>query len=301
MHHRIAFLAPLLVLTLAATASAETKSYAAIKTKLPGPTAVVVGIDIKAARAAAAFPKLLEAAIAESSDVKQALELVKSICNIDPIASLSDATIVADLDDKIVVVLGLDGIDEAKISGCVNKIIQKSDPKGKLTAKPGKVTEYSMTGEKQKLYAAWLAKDVVAFSSNAERREVLDAVIAGKPATGDLAAMVARTNVNAFAFAAAALNKEGVKGLLGSLQLAKGQLALAAKVVAVDAKTGGTLLADGKKELAELIKRTDNKSPMVKVLKAIKVGGNGAELSIDLALPEADLPALIPAFGKLLQ
>ena len=156
-----------------------------------------------------------------------------------------------------------------------------------------------MTGESQKLYAAWLAKDVVAFSGDFERRDMLDAVIAGKPAAGDLAAMLAKTNAGAFVFAAAALNnKDGVNGCFGTLQLANGKLALAAKVVAVDAKTGGALLGDGKKELSAMQNRT--KEPAVaKVLKAIKLTGVGAEIAVEMALPEADLPTLVPAFDKL--
>ena len=299
MYHRIVFLAPVLVVALGTTAAADTKSYAALKAKLPGATAVVVGIDFKIARTASSFPKFVEAAFAQSADVKQAVDLIKQACGIDVISAISDATIAAQLDDKIVIALGLDGVDEAKVVGCANKIIQKSDPKAKLTAKPGKITEYTMTGESQKLYAAWLAKDVVAFSGDFERRDMLDAVIAGKPAAGDLAAMLAKTNAGAFVFAAAALNnKDGVNGCFGTLQLANGKLALAAKVVAVDAKTGGALLGDGKKELSAMQNRT--KEPAVaKVLKAIKLTGVGAEIAVEMALPEADLPTLVPAFDKL--
>jgi hypothetical protein len=58
------------------------------------------------------------------------------------------------------------------------------------------------------------------------------------------------------------------------------------------------LLAEGQKELARTIKRADKQPQVAKVLKAIKIAGAGVEISVDMSLPEADLPALIPALDK---
>jgi hypothetical protein len=86
-------IACLLVAALAGSASADTKSFTAVKSKLPGAAAVVVGIDLKAVRATPSFPKLLDVLFGEARELKLGVDTVKAMCAIDALAALSDVTV----------------------------------------------------------------------------------------------------------------------------------------------------------------------------------------------------------------
>ncbi len=301
MTQRLAFGAVVLVVALAHSAAAETRSWTAIKGKLPADAMLVVGFDVNQARAASSFGKLVEAVTSESHDLGDGLALVKTTCGIDPVTAVTDVTIVMRKDEKGIVVVGMTGVDEAKLLVCANKLQAKDNPKKTITGKKvGAVTEYSVTDEKDKLYVAWLAKDVVAFSFDPDKRVVLDAAIGGKGATGDLARSLAKTSPSAFVFGAASIGKEGIAGGFGSITLAKGVLTGSMKMTAQSGELGTTLLAEITKELARDIERSTKKAPtLATVLKGIKVSGKGAEITIDAAVNEADLPGLIPALDKI--
>jgi hypothetical protein len=285
---------------LARSAGAETKSWAAVKGKLPATASVVVGIDVKAVRGLSAFPSLLSSLFSESKDLKETVELVKATCGLDLPSVISDVTVVVNEQEKGAIVIGLDGVDQAKLVGCADKVIQKSDPKLKLSTKPGKVTEYSLSGQSDKLFAAWLANDVVAISTDARSRDLLDAVLAGKPASGDLAGYLKGANTAALVWGAFSLNKEGFKGGSGAITNAKGTLAISAKLTATAPDVAKKMVAEAKQELARKTKSAEQSAPKVaKVLKAVTiVERGGADFAVDAAVPVAELPQLLPAFDK---
>jgi len=286
---------------LARGAAAESKSWAAIKARLPASTAIVVGVDVKAIRGLPAFPALLGSLYSESRDAKQTADLVKAVCGFDLPSAIADVTIVANLNEKGAIVIGLDGLDQNKLIACADKVLQKSDPKLKLTAKPGKITEYSLTGEPDKIYAAWLASDVVAIGTDARSRDQLDALLAGKPAGAELAGYLKSANTSALVWGGAAVNKDGIKGGSGSVSNAKGALAIAVKVTALSAAGAKQMVAEAKQKLATRTKSAEQSAPMIaKLLKLVVIAQRGtADLAIEASVPEADLPALLPAFDKL--
>jgi hypothetical protein len=284
--------------TLSLRASAETRSWAAIKSKLPATTSVVVGVDVAALRGAPSFPKLLTAAFAESNDVKQALDLIKGVCAIDVLAAVSDVTIAADIkSEQGVIALGVEGVDEGKLVACATKVLQQQDPKAKLVTKRGKVTEYALG--RDKVYAAWLAKDVVVISTNLEKRASLDALLSGKPPAGDLAAMLGKTGTSALAWGAVSMKQDGVIGGYGTLALAKGTVSIAVKLLTATPDVTSKLTREAKDELAQTITRAKQAPAVMKVLQAVKVAGTGTEIAIEVSVSEAELPTLLPAFDKL--
>lgn len=286
---------------LARSADAETKSWAAVKGKLPATASVVVGIDVKAIRGLSAFPSLMSSLFSESKELKETLELVKATCGIDLPSVISDATLILNEQEKATIAIGLDGVDQGKLVGCADKVIQKSDPKLKLATKPGKVTEYSVSGQSDKLFAAWLAGDVVAISGDAKSRDLLDALLAGKPAAGDLAGYLKSANTGALVWAAFSLNKEGFKGGSGAIANAKGSLAISAKLTATSPDVAKKMVAEGKQEIARKTKSAEQSAPKIaKVLKAVTiVERGGADFAVDASIPIAELPQLLPAFDKL--
>lgn len=295
-------LAALATAALAAhPAAADTKSWTAVKSKLPAGTAIVVGVDFKAVRGLPSYSAMVGSLLAESPDAKQTVELVKTVCGFELPNAITDVTILASLDEKGAFVIGLDGgLDQAKLVACVDKVLQKSDPKAKVTVKPGKITEYSMANEPGKLYAAWLAADVVAVGTDAKSREMLDALLAGKAPGAELAGYLKGANTGALLWGAAAVGKDGIKGGAGTLAHAKGTLSLAVKLTAMSADVAKQMAAELKQKLGNRATSAEKSAPKIaKLLKLVTVAQRGAaDVAIEFAVPEAELPTLLPAFDK---
>ncbi len=283
---------------LAGNASADSKSWGALKGKLPAGTIVVGGADIAAMRATPSFPKLVEWITKEDKDVGAMLGLVKQTCGMELPAMVGDIALAIDDKGKGVLVVGLSGIDQTKLTDCVTKVIAKVEPKVKLTGKAtGKITEYSMTGENDKFYASWLAPDLVAISLDENSHAPLDAMMQGAAATGDLGTYLSKAGTVAAGWGAFLINADGVKGGYGTLALGP-TLKFALRVTAVTPKEGDK----GRKEMLGIQKKGLERSAkipeMKKVFQALKVGGKGTEVTVDVAVPEASLPTLLPAFDK---
>ncbi len=283
---------------LAGNASADSKSWGALKGKLPAGTIVVGGADIAAMRATPSFPKLVEWISSEDKDVGAILGVVKSTCGMELPAMVGDIALAVNDNGKGVMVVGLSGTDQTKVTDCINKVIAKVDPKKKLVGKPsGKLTEYSVTGENDKLYVQWLAPDLVAISLEENGHGPLDAMAAGAPASGDLATYLGKSGTVASAWAAFLINDDGAKGGWGTLALGS-TIKFALRVSAASPKDADK----GRKEMLGIQKKGLERSAklpeMKKVFQALKVGGKGTEVTVDVAVPEAALPQLFPAFDK---
>lgn len=283
---------------LAGSASAETKSWAAIKGKMPASTAIVVSADVAALRGTPSFPKLVDWIKSEDKDTGAMLDLVKSTCGTDLPAMFSDVTLALGKDEKGVIVIGFNGFDKVKLLDCANKVLAKVDPKMKLTATAnGKITEYAMTGENDKLYTAWVSNDVIAISTEKDSHAALDAMLAGQAPSGDLATYLGKAGTTSPVFAAFSVNDDGFKGGYGTLALGS-TLKLALRLEGMTPKDGDK----GRKEVTESVKkgieRTKKAPDLQKVFKGVKVSGKGTEVNVDASVPEASLPSLIPALDK---
>ena len=291
-------LVPFVAATLAttATANAGTRAWDALKAKLPAGTAVIVAADVAAVRGTPSFPKLLEWATTEEQDIGEAINAIKQGCSIDLPAAFDDIAVAVNTDGDGVIAFALTGLDQAKVEGCVRTILTASDPKAKISIKPvGKLTEYAVGSDR--LYVAWLAKDILAISTDVAKRDGLDAMLAGAAATGDLGTYVTRAGTKSAVWGAFLVNDDGFKGGYGTLSLGS--------TLKVALRLSGMTAADGKKGRDELAKagkdgrtRTAKDPELSKIFSSWKVGGKGAEVTLDLNVPEKSLPALVPALDK---
>jgi len=283
------------------SASADTKSWGALKNKVPADTAVLVSADVTALRGTPSFPKLVDWIKSEDKDTGAMLDLVKSTCGTDLPAMFSDVTLALGKDEKGVIVIGFNGMDQLKLLDCANKVLAKVDPKMKLSAKAvGKITEYSMTGENDKLYTAWLSGDVVAVSTEKDSHAALDAIAAGtgKAASGDLGTYLSKTNTAAPAWAAFSVNDDGFKGGYGTLTLGS-TLKLALKLQGMTAKDGAKARQEAVDAMKKGIERSKGQPDLQKVFKAVKISGKDIDVNVDASVTESTLPALLPAFDKI--
>jgi hypothetical protein len=295
----------LVTLGLAGTASAEPKSWTAIKDKFPADAAFTFSIDVKQLRALPTYPKLVAGIQALEPDIRQAFDMVKSTCQIDLASAIADVSMITNGGNSGAIAVALDGgLDEAKVLACANKIgkAMKEPPiTGKLN---GKVTEYSSGGDK--MFVAWLAKDVVVFDSRIDKRTGLDKVLGGAAPSAKLAAGLKSINTAAAGFGAAAIEDDEVRGGYGSLVLGKGTGTLSLKLFAANAKVQQELVAKGTKELKDQISVFDGEptkpgaKTAAKILRAIKVKASGAsDVTVDLVASEADVAEVLPHLEKL--
>jgi hypothetical protein len=289
----------LVVAALALAASpavADTKSWAVLQSHVPANAEILVGVDLKPLRASASFAKAVE----NIPDIGMALGLVKQTCAIDVVTAISDVSVALKIKgpDEVVFAVGLDGVDEAKVIDCATKLLKTMNPKAKVTAKSGKVTEYVVDdGEAKKTtYAIWAAKDVVVFAQDPEDKSKLDGFVNGKAAQGDLSGYLGKASTTAVAWIAATIGEEHMKGAYGTLTLAKGTFTASGHVVTDSRLDALKLSKEGAAELKLLQSRAGTE--MQKVLSAIKLATAAADVTIDGVLADADLLAALPALLK---
>lgn len=296
---------PLFVIAaLAGSASAETKSWAAIKTKLPSGTIAVASIDFKTLRTSAGFSTLISAFFDDVKVVKQTVDTIKQVCSLDAVATISDITIVVrpDVapvkDERVLFAFGLDGIDETKLVACADKVLRKMDPKLGITGKPGKISEYKLAGDPKPHYAAWVAKDVVVVSTTSNVRTDLEAVLKGTVARDTLAASIGKVTQTATGWLALGTH-EKVKSGHFTFEIAKGAITIGGKLVADTAANAKRMVDEQNQEIAERIKDDKRKPNATKFLKAMKLTAAGTEVTFKLEAKEGDLRDIVTAFDRL--
>jgi hypothetical protein len=295
----------LIGLALAArTASAETKSWAQLKNKLPANTLVVGGVDMAAIRGTSSFPKLVDWYRAETQTAVAILDAFKPVCGMDMPSMVADASVAFsvtnDLEQRLVLVLGLGGMNQGKVTDCITKLLAKVAPTKMLAVKSiGKLTEYDFgsrlpdDGKPFTMYASWLASDVVAIEFDDHGHAMLDAMTTGTPASGDLATYVAKTNPAAPAWAAVAVNGDGWKGGFATVTLGKA-VKLTARMTGLTAQDGAAHRQKMSDRLRSMIERSASKPELKRVLQAVTLGGKDVEATLDATLPEASLGAVLP-------
>jgi hypothetical protein len=293
----IAVAALLVAALVPAIANAQSKSWAAAKGIAPADAAFVIGANITTIQKSSIYQALVPAMISKEPDAKKGLEDIKTVCAIDVTASITDVTVVVLENEKVLMVAGLSkGIDEAKALACLQKLSER-EKKGKLTStKSGKITEYSMAGEKDKLYIAWLAKDVIAMTSDPTDKALLEKMIGGKGLSGDLAKTIGKVNTNAAVWGAGLkkmpVGKAGTaKGGYGSLDLAAGVLSLDLRIVMSSAAEAKKAMEDAQKDMAK--SKGQMPPEMQKIMDATKIGTSGDELTVKLSLTEKEAMSLI--------
>lgn len=286
-----------------APAEAQTKSWTAAKALAPPDAAVVVSVDMTAVAKSSLYQSMVPMIIAQEDDAKEGLDAIKAGCGIDALTAVTDITVVMkdpDVDDNGLVVIGLNGINEAKAVACLKKIAKKE--KKVLTAKKaGKITELSIKGESDKIYMAWLTKDVVALATEPDDKARLSKLLGGKGATGDLAPVIAKVDTSAAGWMAVA--KKTPMDQLGTMTSAYGGVKLVGGTIDVElnlvmsSAAEAKKAADGmKKELAKV--GTQMPAELQKVLKTVTFTANAETLTVKASVAESEVMSLV---GLLMQ
>jgi len=314
-HLSTAALAVLATLGLgASTASAAPKSWAAAKAVLPDDVNVLAGANLAALRATALYQQIVPRLIEKEDEAKLAFDMARATCNIDLHTVIDDATVAIAGDERGVVVLGLGrGIDQKKVIDCLNKLsvqmakdkpadptakagLKKAPPK--VSAKTtGKVTEYSISGEPKKLYLAWLAKDVVAISTDADDKALLDKMIGGKGAR-TLGAVMTKVNTNASVWLATTKTapmqqtaNATVKSVSGTVDAAQGNVNVDMRAQMGSATEAKKLVDDATAMVAAA--KSQVPPQFAKIVDSLRLGATGADATVTLSVPEKDLLTIL--------
>lgn len=304
MNKLAAVAAVALSLSFVATAHAESKSWAAVKGSIHGKANVVVGGNLATVRGTKVFTSALQMMLTEEPDAQRAFEMIKTGCNIDVPAAIVDFTVVMRDGDDPLVVLALNGLDEAKLVGCVESLAAKELGKAvKLTSKKkGKVTTYSVPGEKDKLYFGWLAKDVIAFSEDPTAKGKLEKLLTGKPAKGALGNYLGKVNSDHALWAGVAMKEKEagmtILGGYGSVDLAAGKWNGTAHIVMGNADEAKQAAALGNQGLGELKTKAKGTS-VASMINSLVISAVAAELEVKGTLGDADLTQLMADFDKI--
>ncbi len=283
-------------------AHADGKAWAAIQAKLPASVFVVAGVNMGKVRPSKVYKTGLPAILAEDNEGTVVMTAIKTTCKIDVLGAIDDAVVAMADDDNGVLVIGTKGVDEAAFDACVTKIIKDKENKTVTVAKSGAVAEYTVSGEKDKLYIAWLAADVIAVAARPTDKAMLATFTGGKGAGTALAAALAKSGTSDAAWAAMAKatpvpNAGTLEAAYGSIALTGGKIAVNGHLVMSSATDATTVASMGKQELTDVMTRIP--AAMKKIARSIAIATSGAEVVITASMPDTSVPDLMKLFDKL--
>jgi|GEM_PF-2593885 len=297
-----------LSLFAARPAAAQSKSWTAVKGSVTPQAAFILGANLDPIRKTSTYATVLKLFLDGEPDAKQAFDLIKSACAIDVPSAISDVTAIMKADEKPLVVLGLNGLDEAKVVGCLEKAVKQMSNGAaaiKVTAKKkGKITEYSVPGETKKIYLAWLAPDVFAFTDDVNDRAKLAKMLTGKAPKGDLGKWVGKLSTSApIWFAIAKKTNEPNLGTIlggyGQVDITGPTVSAAGHVVMSKPAEATAAAAEGIQGLADA-KGEAAKAPVAKkMMDTISIVPNGNLIDITASVADKDIISLIPELDKL--
>lgn len=308
MHRLLAGLATLLLFTI--PARADTKSWTAVKGKLPVGTVAVVSFDVSQFAKTSMFQTAVQSVLDQENDAKQGFELIKTGCGVDVTTAVTDVTVVvADVKehDGILIAVGVTGVDKAKLTACMTALAQVDQKDAKLSAKTkGKVTDYSVAGKSEHVYVGWLSKDVIAFTDDPMEKGKLEKMLTGKPAKGTLKKFIASTTPASAAFFAMAKDEKTdfgtMKGAFGMLDIASGTLSVKVNVLADSAATASAFVDKAKAELKDGSDEVRKQMPdLAKLMDATQFTTSDAQVTITNSASEKALGTMIPTFLSLMK
>jgi hypothetical protein len=300
------------LLLFTAPADADTKSWTALKNKIPANANVVVSVDVTQLAKTSTYQTAIQTFLDQEQDAKMGFELFKTSCGVDVTTVVTDVTVMGLLDvkgqdERALIAVGLNGVDKAKLQTCMQALADLDKKGAKLTAKTkGKITEFSVEGETKKLYVAWLAKDVIAFTTEPEDKAILTKMIAGKAAKGDLKKFIAKTTSTSAAFFSVAKadvipDIGNFKGVYGNIDLASGSINLKANVVVDTADAATKLATVATQEIKKASTEVQKQMPdFAKAIGASTATANGTEVTISGSITEKVLLSIIPQLDKIL-
>lgn len=285
----------LIAASSSSVAHADTsRAWSAAKASLPADTSVVIGIGVASITKSAVFTKVFPQLLTRAPDVQAGLDAIKAACKLDPLVAIQSVVIGTNADQTAgAVFVGLNGVDQAKLTACVET--------GKGTVvKDGNVLK--VTFDKDTMYLAWVTPAVFAFALSTDDKAQLQTWTSGKGsfARGAAGKLVGKTTTGAAAWAVTTVPKTVQDGFdlkrgYGAVTVRGGNLGVDLHI-GVASTTSATEIADkATKELA------DNAASMTGDIKAlisaVHVTATSDEVIVKATLPEKQL---LPLLGLLL-
>lgn len=313
----------------AAAAGADSRSWSTVKGMLPDNVNVVVGANLSTLRGTSLYTSLMPTLIAKEPELKRAFDLARTTCAIDLNAAVVDATFAMGADERGILVLALDkAIDQKRVVECMTKLVVSTAPKPAVetdlkgagglkgaakkpdAAKPaapppapkvvvkttGKITEYGVDTETKRLYAAWLAADVVALATDVDDKPLLEKMIAGKGTKGTINGFLAKAPSSAAVWLATTKPQPmptggTMKGGFGTVDTSKGTVNVDVSIVLASATEAKTFVD----QVQQLIKGARDGIPaqFQKLVDAVKLSVKSDAANIKLSATEQDVLAVI--------
>jgi len=290
-----------MIASASSAAMADTRAWTEAKNVLPGGLQVVVGVNVANVRTSQIFQAMYPMLLAQAGEGKEGLDLIKKDCGIDVLQTVDSLVVGMDANQKGLIVVGLKGVDQAGVQGCLTKVAADKEPGKKITANqlPGGVTEFSATGENEKLYVKWLAKDVIAMGT-----EPTDQAFLGKMTAGGLksdAVGKAAGSVNGDAGLWGVVNKSDtipelnakMSAAYGSANFTGGNIDFNAHVVLDSAASATSAATTASSKLDDQKKANPQAASL---LKSVKIASSGPELVVTGSIVEKDVMQLIGSF-----
>jgi hypothetical protein len=280
------------------------KAWAAAKANLPSSTHVLVGMDVNALTRSPLFSMLFPLVVAQQPDFKEGLSVLEKVCQLNPMKAI-DGLVVGMAKDKNqgAVFLSLNGVDEARLVGCIESIAQsKYSVEAKLrVTRAGGITELAM-GPDAKVYVKWFGSDVVALPIDVGNKAQLEKWAGSK--NGLAKARVGRvatkvdTRAALWAITGYDENIDGVRTSLGygSFDIAQGKLSADLRIVTSSAKDAKTVATKAQADLQESARSLD--PSLAALLGGVSIGASGPEIVIKASIPEKEVLSLLTAVIK---
>jgi len=292
------------VAAVASPAHADPKhAWAAAQANLPASTTLVLDANVDAVMASSLVA--FASAFMSTLGATQTLERIKTTCKIDPAKAIDGLVMVeGPTPDTGAYYLSLDGVDEAALTACANKLAKKptAEAAAPSVTKDGAITEL-LFGDK-KLYATWIAPDVIVIAAKPSDKAMLKTFTSGKGALAKspLGKLVAKTNTAATIWAAStksrAMQGKNMTQGHGGLDLANKTLTLTMAMTfssAAEAKTVAKLAND---QIIALLASGRLDAIVMEMLNKVSITTTGADLAVTGSIPENQLLSLVGALTK---
>ena len=297
----VAAAAAVCLISFRAEAGAD-KAWAAARANLPKDTSVVVGLDLaqltKSSLFSFAFPLLLS----QQADVKDGLDLVKSACQLDPLASVQGVVIgTDDAQSHGAIYIAVEGLDQAKLVSCLEAVGKAKGKDAEVAVRTvGKVTELGV-GDKT-IYLTWIGTSVLVLPLEFTSKDDLQRWSGGKGglARSRVSKGTRKVNTRAAMWAVSAVAKELDDKV--KMKLGYGAVTLAAATIAADLHVQVGSPADARAaadkaqgELSQLAANPGLAANLRAVLTSVSVTSAGDEIAVKGAMPESDVLSLMAA------
>ena len=299
-HMKLVLAVAMGALGVASTAAhADSHSWAAIKGTVSPKLTIAVSVDFVPMRKLATFNTMVSKLIASNGEVAKGLDLMKSSCQLDVTSVVTDISVIVDENKKGAVAIGFDGTDRGAIEACLAKLANTNKDGKTITHKEvGGVTEYTASGETDKLRLKWIGKNAVILSTEPTDAKALKTALVKTNAKSPLSKLIAKTNTASPAWFAIAISKDieqGIKmtGASGQVDITTDKLTVAARMSLSTADAATKVVAEATAAMPQLAKQVAKAPDLAKVVASAKIAADGSDVTATASAAVASLPALI--------